>query len=502
MSFIPSFSEGTHLGEGTIVTGTFGITGSEYHGKPLPLTELTMRLPKGAVLSNAGFPTCPRATLEPSGPGPSACPKGSAAGPTGSFTMFVAFGAEYHEEQGVVETYFSPEGGVWLLLAGHTPVFIELLAAGHYLAAAPPLGPAVHFEVPLIETVPGAPLASTSALTIPLGVTKESEGKVSASVTAPVECTSTAGWKADAKFSDNNGHEASESKEPTTACPTAGKRIGTTISVLASRSRLVEGEADRYTATVTPTAPSETAPSGTVTFREGPFTVFGCEHVPISPASSSGKAVCEANPQEGTDQIAAVYNGDSNFVPSESLPIEVAVIERHQAEEEAAALKRAEEATAKKRAEEEAAAGARKKAEEEAAARLKQQAEEGAARLSAQIQSALLSALTPSAKGGRLAVVRKHGSYVVSFAAPSAGEVVISWYELPKGAHLSSARPVLVASGRASTSAAGGVKLTIKLTAIGKRLLKARRSLKLTAKGTFTPAGHPATSTTKQFTLH
>ena len=185
MSFIPSFSEGTHLGEGTIVTGTFGFTGSEYHGMPLPLIELTMRLPKSAVLSNAGFPTCPRATLEPSGPGPSACPTGSGAGPTGSFTTFVAFGGEYIEEHGVVETYFSPEGGVWLLLAGHSPVWIEVLVAGHYLAAAPPLGPAVRFEVPLIETVPGAPLASTTALTIPLGATRESEGKVSASVTAP-----------------------------------------------------------------------------------------------------------------------------------------------------------------------------------------------------------------------------------------------------------------------------------------------------------------------------
>jgi chemotaxis protein histidine kinase CheA len=359
--------------------------------------------------------------------------------------------------------------------------------------------------------VPGAPLASTTALTIPLGATRESEGKVSASVTAPAECTSTAGWKADAKFSDSNGHEASESKETTTACPAAGTRSATTTSVLPSRSSLFTEEGDSYTATVTPKAPSAFVPSGTATFREGPFTILGCEHVPVSAAAgSSGKAVCEAIPQEGTDQITAVYNGDSNFAPSESLPAAVTVSERNRAAEEATARKRTEEATArkrteeaaaKKRAEEEAAANSKKKAEEEAAA-TKRSEEQAASRLDAEITASLLSALTPGGKAARLAAVRKHGSCVVSFSAPSAGELVISWYELPKGAHLSSAKPVLVASGRATTSAAGGVKLTIKLTAMGKRLLKASRSLKLTAKGTFTPAGHAATSTTKQFMLH
>ena len=272
--------------------------------------------------------------------------------------------------------------------------------------------------------------------------------------------------------------------------------------MLPSRSSLFTEEGDSYTATVTPKAPSAFVPSGTATFREGPFTILGCEHVPVSAAAgSSGKAVCEAIPQEGTDQITAVYNGDSNFAPSESLPAAVTVSERNRAAEEATARKRTEEAAAKKRAEEEAAANSKKKAEEEAAA-TKRSEEQAASRLDAEITASLLSALTPGGKAARLAAVRKHGSCVVSFSAPSAGELVISWYELPKGAHLSSAKPVLVASGRATTSAAGGVKLTIKLTAMGKRLLKASRSLKLTAKGTFTPAGHAATSTTKQFMLH
>jgi hypothetical protein len=119
----------------------------------------------------------------------------------------------------------------------------------------------------------------------------------------------------------------------------------------------------------------------------------------------------------------------------------------------------------------------------------------------AQIQAALLGALLPGGKDARIASVRRHRGYQVTFDAPARGVVEISWYELPKGAHLASAKPVLVASGRASVTAKGEVKLTLELTARGKKLLAHNRRLKLTGQGVFTPAGGSSVTATKVFTL-
>jgi len=62
-------------------------------------------------------------------------------------------------------------------------------------------------------------------------------------------------------------------------------------------------------------------------------------------------------------------------------------------------------------------------------------------------------------------------------------------------------KPVLVASGQQSFSAAGTATIKIKLTATGKRRLKHSKQLKLTAKGTFTPTGETPVSAVKAFVL-
>jgi hypothetical protein len=119
----------------------------------------------------------------------------------------------------------------------------------------------------------------------------------------------------------------------------------------------------------------------------------------------------------------------------------------------------------------------------------------------AQIQAALLSALAPGGKTGRIASVRKRRGYVATFDAPAGGAIAISWYELPKGAHLAGAKPILVASGRATVVAKGVVKVTLKLTARGRSLLKHGHQVKLTGRGTFTPAGGSPATVVKPFTL-
>jgi len=118
-----------------------------------------------------------------------------------------------------------------------------------------------------------------------------------------------------------------------------------------------------------------------------------------------------------------------------------------------------------------------------------------------QILGALASSLVPTGKEARIAALRKHGGYKLTFLAPSAGQLVIGWYQVPKGAHISRPKPLLLASGKANASKSGRLTIVIKLTAKGRALLKHGGKLKLTAKGTFTPVGGRAVSATRTFTL-
>jgi alpha-tubulin suppressor-like RCC1 family protein len=121
----------------------------------------------------------------------------------------------------------------------------------------------------------------------------------------------------------------------------------------------------------------------------------------------------------------------------------------------------------------------------------------------AQIKTLLSGEITPSGKTATIADVLKSG-FSISFTALEAGNAVIDWYEVPSGAHLAKKtkpKPVLVASGQRSFSAAGKATIKIRLTAGGKRLLKHARQIKLTAKGTFTPTAMAPVSATHAFVL-
>ncbi len=119
----------------------------------------------------------------------------------------------------------------------------------------------------------------------------------------------------------------------------------------------------------------------------------------------------------------------------------------------------------------------------------------------AQVRVALLAALVPGGRSARVASVRKHRGYQVAFDAPSRGAISIFWYEVPKGAHVAGAKPVLVASGRATASAKGEVLLTLALTARGTSLLAHSHLLELTGRGVFTPAGGSPVTAIRTFAL-
>ena len=91
----------------------------------------------------------------------------------------------------------------------------------------------------------------------------------------------------------------------------------------------------------------------------------------------------------------------------------------------------------------------------------------------------------------------------MSFRAPGRGALSVSWFFVPKGAHIAKAKAkaTLVASGKTSSHSAGTVKLTVKLTAKGRSLLEHAHRVKLTSKGVYTPSGARGVSTTKSFTL-
>ena len=119
----------------------------------------------------------------------------------------------------------------------------------------------------------------------------------------------------------------------------------------------------------------------------------------------------------------------------------------------------------------------------------------------AQLASLLASLLAPHGKSAKIGALLKRRGYAVSFVSLSAGRLSIAWYLVPKGARVSTAKPVLAAVGKISTPASGASKLMVKLTAKGRSLLAPGKPLKLTAKGVLAASGRPSLVATRSFTL-
>lgn|GEM_PF-6973442 len=124
---------------------------------------------------------------------------------------------------------------------------------------------------------------------------------------------------------------------------------------------------------------------------------------------------------------------------------------------------------------------------------------------SAQIAALLGQELTPAGRAAKIATLLKTSGFAITFKALEAGTAVIDWYDVPAGAKLAKKtkpEPILVASGQITFPAAGTTSIKIKPTAAGRRLLKKAKSLKLVAKGTFTPTGKAPVIATKAFVLN
>ena len=111
------------------------ISGTEYGGFPPPPIGVNVYLPKGTVLHPSGFPTCPVALSNRPAPVPTACPKGSQAGPVGVVHGEVAFGSKIVPETATLESFYASGGGLEFFTFGHEPTILEVISKAHYINA-------------------------------------------------------------------------------------------------------------------------------------------------------------------------------------------------------------------------------------------------------------------------------------------------------------------------------------------------------------------------------
>jgi len=155
---IPGFPHtGNCLGCGADLETVFTISGTEYAGGPPPLEHVRIAFPKGTKINYKGFPTCSPSAVERGGIG--ACPKAALAG-KGHAEGFVSLGGERVAETTETTPFFTPGGGIGIWIEGNSPTKIEKLAKGSW--SFPASGPVINVEVPIIETLPGAPDASAA----------------------------------------------------------------------------------------------------------------------------------------------------------------------------------------------------------------------------------------------------------------------------------------------------------------------------------------------------
>lgn len=184
---IPGFpGTGNILGAGAEVVVQDTISGTEYGGFPSPLVGLSIAAPAGTEVTSAGFATCAPSALEAGGP--SACPKRSIAGPIGEGLGVVTFGGEQVEEKVTIQAFFAPGNSLIFYADGSTPVSLQIVEKGHWIRAAPPYGPELMVEIPLVESVPGAPDASILSFKVAVGAAYRRGGKTVSYITLPARC--------------------------------------------------------------------------------------------------------------------------------------------------------------------------------------------------------------------------------------------------------------------------------------------------------------------------
>lgn len=159
---------GNILGAGAALEVRATASGSESTGGVVSqLRKVVVYLPKGVKLNAHPFPTCAPATLE--NLGPSGCPKGSAASPVGKAGVVDPIGGEDVRENATLQAFFAPGGGLSFYANAASPISAQIVVTGHYSPAGGRFGLKFTAEIPLVDSVPGAPAVSTESIDISVG---------------------------------------------------------------------------------------------------------------------------------------------------------------------------------------------------------------------------------------------------------------------------------------------------------------------------------------------
>jgi hypothetical protein len=184
---IPGFRHtGNILGAGAALRVQYTIRGTEYGGFPPPLIGVNFYTPAGTKIHPAGFVRCSPAALQ--NRGPRACPRRSKVTLAGTALGVVTFGSERVQERVSIQAFFAPGGALQFYTAGSSPVSLEFLAPSHVAAARAPYAQKFVTTVPLIETVPGAPDASTLSIDVKVGAAFRKGGRVTYYGRVPKRC--------------------------------------------------------------------------------------------------------------------------------------------------------------------------------------------------------------------------------------------------------------------------------------------------------------------------
>jgi hypothetical protein len=184
---IPGFrGTGNILGHGAALQINYTIAGSEYGGFPPPLIGINFYTPAGTQIHPRAFASCSPSALE--NMGPSACPKRSKVTLAGTALGVVSFGSERVDERASIQGFFAPGGTMQFYTAGSSPVSLEFLSPSHVASTRAPYAQKFVTSVPLIETVPGAPDASTLSIGVKIGAAFRKGKKVVYYGTVPKRC--------------------------------------------------------------------------------------------------------------------------------------------------------------------------------------------------------------------------------------------------------------------------------------------------------------------------
>ncbi len=221
---------GNILGKPAAFEAVFTIKGNEYptasegftegtllNVGPAPLRRVEVYLPKGTKITTKGFPTCSKSKFENHLEPP--CPKGSEASPPGEAGGKVFFGKTAVAEKVLVQAYFT-SSGLTFWIEGKEPASIEKYAEGGITGASGAFSKKLTSNVPLIETVSGAPFAMAEQIKVTVGAIVKKGGKLISYGTVPTSCPK-GGFpiKAEMWFGGSESESSWQKVEKTTKVP-------------------------------------------------------------------------------------------------------------------------------------------------------------------------------------------------------------------------------------------------------------------------------------------